>query len=284
MRHTLATRPVGLPESASRLDFAAVCREAWSAMSLLASRKAQVRTIAIAHGCRAAREPDLEDRCSASNPALRSWETGPVTSKEVHILTATDTAGQHLSADALGAAARRERGLVAARRVAITVWALVVVFRTWTTGLAFNRELLLLYICTGLIAASIGRRRVLTVVRDWLPFALVLVVYDLTRGAADVIGMPTLWQTQPAVDRWLFFGAMPTVWLQEHLKMPDPPWWEVIVSTTYMSFFILPYVVAGVLWLRECSGRVQMQVGPAAGGDSFHEVVGACLAGLHGAE
>lgn len=210
MRHTLATRPVGLPESASRLDFAAVCREAWSAMSLLASRKAQVRTIAIAYGCRAAREPDLEDRCSASNPALRSWETGPVTSKEVHILTATDTAGQHLSADALGAAARSERGLVAARRVAITVWALVVVFRTWTTGLAFNRELLLLYICTGLIAASIGRRRVLTVVRDWLPFALVLVVYDLTRGAADVIGMPTLWQTQPAVDRWLFFGAMPT--------------------------------------------------------------------------
>jgi PAP2 superfamily len=41
------------------------------------------------------------------------------------------------------------------------------------------------------------------------------------------------------------------VWLQERLKMPQPPWWEVLISTVYMSFFILPYVVAGVLWLRD---------------------------------
>ncbi len=32
--------------------------------------------------------------------------------------------------------------------------------------------------------------------------------------------------------------------------MPQPPWWEVIISTVYMSFFIVPYVVAGLLWLR----------------------------------
>lgn len=25
---------------------------------------------------------------------------------------------------------------------------------------------------------------------------------------------------------------------------------EVVISTTYMSFFIVPYVIAGVLWLR----------------------------------
>ena len=48
-----------------------------------------------------------------------------------------------------------------------------------------------------------------------------------------------------------FFGTMPTVWLQEHLKLPAPPWWEVVISCVYMSFFILPYVVAAVLWLRD---------------------------------
>jgi membrane protein implicated in regulation of membrane protease activity len=127
---------------------------------------------------------------------------------------------------------------------------LVVTYRTVTDGVAFNRELLLLYIATGLIAASIGRgRKVFTVVRDWLPFALVLVLYDLSRGAADMLGAPTLWRWQPDVDRWLFFGTVPTVWLQERIKMPQPPWWEVIISSIYMSFFILPYVVAGVLWL-----------------------------------
>ena len=146
--------------------------------------------------------------------------------------------------------APRERRLSNVRRAAIAVWAVVIVFRTWTTGFAFDRELLLVYICTGLIAASIGRRRILQVLRDWLPFALILVVYDLSRGAATLIGTPTLWQVQPEIDRRLFFGTEPTVWLQEHFKLADPPWWEVVISTIYMSFFVLPYVVAGVLWLR----------------------------------
>jgi hypothetical protein len=144
----------------------------------------------------------------------------------------------------------REVSLTWARRLAVSTWALVVTYRTVTDGVAFNRELLLLYIATGLIAASIGRgHKVFAVVRDWLPFALVLVLYDLSRGAADMLGAPTLWRFQPDADRWLFFGTIPTVWLQERIKMPQPPWWEVIISSIYMSFFILPYVVAGVLWL-----------------------------------
>ncbi len=120
-----------------------------------------------------------------------------------------------------------------------------------TDGFAFNRELLLLYIATGLLAASIGQgRRMLYVIRDWLPFALVLIAYDLSRGAADLVGRPTLWQWPADADRWLFSGTVPTVWLQERIKLPAAAWWEVVLSTVYMSFFILPYIVAGVLWLR----------------------------------
>jgi hypothetical protein len=131
------------------------------------------------------------------------------------------------------------------------MWAAFVVYRTVTTGFAFNRELLLLYICTGLLAASIGQgRRMLYVVRDWLPFALVLLAYDLSRGAATLIGRPTMWHWQVDADRWMFSGTVPTVWLQERLKLPFPPWWEIVISTVYMSFFILPYIVAAVLWLR----------------------------------
>ncbi|GAB5898375.1 phosphatase PAP2 family protein [Mycolicibacterium mageritense] len=147
---------------------------------------------------------------------------------------------------------RRALVLRIVRYLAIAVWAVVVVYRTVTDGFAFNRELLLLYISTGLLAASIGQgRRMLYVIRDWLPFALVLVAYDLSRGAATLIGRPTLWHWQIDADRWLFFGSVPTVWLQERLKLPHPPWWEIVISTVYMSFFILPYVVAGVLWLRD---------------------------------
>ena len=150
------------------------------------------------------------------------------------------------------AVSARERRLTIARRLAVTTWAVVMVYRTATTGFAFNRELLLLYVCTGLLAASIGQgRRMLYVIRDWLPFAAVLVAYDLSRGAATLIGRPTLWNWQVDVDRWMFFGTVPTVWLQERLKLPYPPWWEIAISTVYMSFFVLPYVVAAVLWLRD---------------------------------
>ena len=146
---------------------------------------------------------------------------------------------------------RRARGLRYLRWTTVAVWAVVIVWRTVTDGFAFNRELLLVYICTGLAAASIGQgRRVIYVVRDWLPFALVLIAYDFSRGAAQLVGAPTLWHWQADADRALFAGTMPTVWLQEQLKQPQPPWWEVVISSVYMSFFILPYVIAGVLWLR----------------------------------
>ena len=145
----------------------------------------------------------------------------------------------------------RQRRLTVVRRAAVATWATVLVYRTLTAGVAFNRELVLVYVATGLLAASIGRRKMLMVVRDWLPFAVVLLVYDISRGAAKLVGTPTLWQWQVDADQWLFFGKVPTVWLQEHLKLAVPPWWEVVISTVYMSFFVLPYVVAGVLWLRD---------------------------------
>ncbi|GLP82204.1 phosphatase PAP2 family protein [Mycobacterium antarcticum] len=174
-------------------------------------------------------------------------------------------------------AATRRRSLQIVRWAAIAIWAGIVVYRTVTDGFAFNRELLLVYICSGLAVASIGQgRRVLYVVRDWLPFAVVLIAYDLSRGAATLIGRPTLWQWQADADRWLFSGTMPTVWLQEHLKLPQPPWWEVVISSVYMSFFILPYVVAAVLWMRdrdEWKAFVRLFVGLSVAGLAIYALL-----------
>ena len=179
-----------------------------------------------------------------------------------------------------GRSARRLRIL---RWVAIAIWATVIIYRTVTVGFAFNRELVLLYVCSGLAVASIGQgRRMLYIIRDWLPFALVLIAYDLSRGAADMIGRPTLWEWPADVDRWLFSGTMPTVWLQEQLKLPEPPWWEVVISSVYMSFFILPYVVAAVLWLRdreEWKVFVKLFVGLSVAGLAIYAV---CLPRRHG--
>ena len=69
--------------------------------------------------------------------------------------------------------------------MAVTVWALALLYWFHRVGITFDRNTLLIYVCAGLLAASIGRRGVLSVVRDWLPFGAVLVVYDLSRGAAE---------------------------------------------------------------------------------------------------
>jgi PAP2 superfamily len=142
------------------------------------------------------------------------------------------------------------RTLTVIRRCAVTVWALALLYWTHRVGITFDRNTLLIYVCAGLLAASIGRRGMLSVVRDWLPFAAVLVAYDLTRGAAELLGRPTEWRLQLDFDRWLF-QADPAVWLQARLKEPFPPWWETGVSLIYVSYFLAPPVVAGLLWLRD---------------------------------
>jgi hypothetical protein len=116
--------------------------------------------------------------------------------------------------------------------------------------MSFGRSYVLVALGLGLAAASIGRRNILSVIRDWLPFGVLLAVYDSTRGIAAFLGMPTQWHLAVDADRWMFH-VVPTVWLQEHLKMPDAQWWEVFTSFVYMSYFIVPYAVAGYLWLRD---------------------------------
>lgn len=142
--------------------------------------------------------------------------------------------------------------LLGMRWGAVAVWIGAFAYECATQGIPFDREGLLLWLACLAGAASIGYHPVwlVWVVLDWLPFALVLIAYDYLRGLSDTLGMPTWWTPQIQLDRWMFFGAEPTVWLQAHLRYPDVRWWDIGVCLCYVSFFLLPYVTAGVLWLR----------------------------------
>ncbi|MDQ2796525.1 MAG: phosphatase PAP2 family protein [Actinomycetota bacterium] len=117
-------------------------------------------------------------------------------------------------------------------------------------GIPWLRSDLLVWIVALLLASSVGKRSIFTVVIDFLPFAAVLVAYDYLQGISDTMGMLTWWHPQADVDRFLFAGTEPTVWLQEHLKHPDARWYDVAVALCYFSFFFLPYVAAGAMWFR----------------------------------
>jgi hypothetical protein len=121
-------------------------------------------------------------------------------------------------------------------------------------GIPAQRELVILWICGALACASLGRhpREIVQLVLDWLPIVVVLSAYDYSRGAADSLGVGVHVHPMIDFDRFVFFGTTPTEWLQARLYTPDgTAWWDVAFTLVYTSYFIVPFAVAGVLWVRD---------------------------------
>ena len=145
---------------------------------------------------------------------------------------------------------------VARRRlgyVAVTVWCVAFVWFVWTQGFPFDRGFQTVWILTGLLAASVGRpwRKVARIFVDWLAFVLVLYAYDYSRHFADMLGRPVMVTPQIEADKFLFFGTLPTTWLQQHVYDPSAThWWDIAGSMVYVSHFLAVWVIAAVLYLR----------------------------------
>jgi membrane-associated phospholipid phosphatase len=140
------------------------------------------------------------------------------------------------------------------RRCALVVYFVSLIAWSAHYGVPVQRELVILWVCGALACASIGQhpRQILQIVVDWLPIVLVLCAYDFTRGAADSLGIGVHVHPMIDFDRFLFFGATPTEWLQARLYEPGVVnWWDVAFTLVYTSYFIVPFVLAGVLWVRD---------------------------------
>ncbi len=139
------------------------------------------------------------------------------------------------------------RGALGVYFVALGVWSA-------TYGIPVQRELVIAWTCGALACASIGRppRQILQLALDWLPIVLVLCAYDFTRGAADSFGIGVHVHPMIDFDRTVFFGQVPTEWLQARLGDPHVAnWWDVAFTLVYTSYFIVPFALAGVLWARD---------------------------------
>ena len=88
------------------------------------------------------------------------------------------------------------------------------------------------------------------VVLEWLPLFGILWIYDILRGQADGLLFATNVTPQIEAEKLLFFGTVPTVWLQQHLW--DGPvtlgWWDYLAWGVYVSYFLVTYLLAGFLW------------------------------------
>jgi hypothetical protein len=121
----------------------------------------------------------------------------------------------------------------------------------WRDGLPLSRDRLLMWILLGLLAFSITNVRgwIRSVVLEWIPFALILWVYDLLRGQADGLFFQAHVKPQLRADEILFGGTAPTVWLQDHLwDAFHLHWYDYGAWLVYVSYFVGTYVVAAFLW------------------------------------
>jgi hypothetical protein len=152
------------------------------------------------------------------------------------------------------------RPLADRRAVRLIRWLVGLAFAGWfvvsynRNGFPFDRERIFLWIAAALFITLIGRpwRRWVEVIIDWFPFAVVFFIYDYSRGIATWVGRPVTVKGVLQVEKAFFFGKVPSVWLQTDVAKTGRSvgWWELGVSIIYASHFVLPFVVAGVLWWR----------------------------------
>jgi len=124
-------------------------------------------------------------------------------------------------------------------------------------GLPGSRDRLVPLVVGGFLAASVTsvarlRRAGVALAVDWVPFVLALWLYDLIRGYADGAWLPVHYDPQIQVDRAFGLGAVPTVWLQQHLGhgAASIAWYDYATWLVYMSYFFGTTAVLAVLWWR----------------------------------
>ncbi len=125
-------------------------------------------------------------------------------------------------------------------------------------GLPSEREQIVSLICICLLVLTAGRdwRKAAVTVLNWLPFVVLMVLYDFTRGAADDLGMPIQTQLPIVADQYLC-GCYATPTLREWIpttpkgSYPTAYWYEGVFSVTYATHFLLPYLTSAVLWLKD---------------------------------
>ncbi|MEO6570247.1 MAG: phosphatase PAP2 family protein [Ilumatobacteraceae bacterium] len=120
-------------------------------------------------------------------------------------------------------------------------------------GVIIDRISVLLSVTIFLFIGHIGKpwRSWLRLPLDLTLYAAMWFAYDETRGAADRVGMPLQVESVRNIDRVLFFGADPTVWLQRTFRDDNVGVHDVIASIEYFSHFIVPVAVIAVLWITD---------------------------------
>jgi membrane-associated phospholipid phosphatase len=137
------------------------------------------------------------------------------------------------------------------RMAAMGVYAVVYVIRIRTNGLIVERIPVAISVGIFLLCAFAGKpwRRWTILLLDAFLYAAMWFSYEMTRGAADHLGFPLQLESVRNIDRALFAGYDPNVWVQRKLYHADDiRWYDNVASVVYYTHFIFPVIALAVVW------------------------------------
>jgi membrane-associated phospholipid phosphatase len=139
--------------------------------------------------------------------------------------------------------------------VRIAGFAIFVVLYIWwflARGLIIDRISVAISVGIFIAIGHLGRplRRWGLLVFDCLLYCVMWFCYEESRGWADHAGLPLQVEMPRNIDRFLFFGTDPSVWMQRHFYDPGVVhWYDKVASATYYTHFIFPVIAIAVVWV-----------------------------------
>ncbi len=142
-------------------------------------------------------------------------------------------------------------------RIRLALFASYVVGYLWffiAEGLIIDRISVAISVGIFIVIGHLGRplRNWATLTRDISCYCVMWLCYEQSRGWADRAGFPLQVEAARNVDRFLFAGTDPNVWLQRRYYEPGTiHWYDKVASVTYFTHFVFPVIAIAVLWVTD---------------------------------
>lgn len=104
-------------------------------------------------------------------------------------------------------------------------------------------------LAVGAAVAMVPLSRVRQYAIAFLPYAALWLVFSLFRAMANETGIPLRTDEVTSIERAMFFGYTPTIWLQGRLYDPlNLAWYDYFTTFIHWSYFFVPHVIAVLIW------------------------------------
>lgn len=138
------------------------------------------------------------------------------------------------------------------RWLLLTLYCCAFVYSFAQNGLPVARMAVLAWVSAAFILGNVGKpwRKQWQMIGDLTFYACMWLSYDYSRGIADSFGFPLQVELPRNIDKVLFFGNDPNVWMQDQLWNKNIQWYDVFGSIVYFTHFFVPVATSVYLWIR----------------------------------